>query len=471
VNAHTNIPAIAPPANLEAEQAVLGYVLADDRRWYDVAERLKADDFSDPRHRLIFGGMKALVDSGKPILRGVLLAQIAGKDNGDGIAMYLAGLLAVAPKAEDATHLMGAVLHAAGRRAMLAGAARIKELAEGAALDKPVEELQQEALRLMTITEELDGGEESLGAIAAKIVSDTHEALETGEINGIRTGLRAFDDLVGTMLPGQMIVLGGETSAGKTALALQLGVMCASAGIAVYVTSLEMGRHELGARVLAARSNISAEKIGDRNVNQAELTKMAREGERLFETRMVINDRPGQSVGTIQARVSRDKAKRDTALVIVDHLQYVKPDNSRAEERVQIKQVADDVKAMAKRLGLVVILLSHVVRTSDVAQVHQASDVKRPLLRDLYGSSAIEKSADAVLFVHRPSWFLERATPGKYADQLKIDRAIWAGKAEIVLAKRRGGKGYGVNECWFDEKLTWFSDVAPPLPDDDSIPF
>jgi replicative DNA helicase len=174
---------------------------------------------------------------------------------------------------------------------------------------------------------------------------------------------------------------------------------------------------------------------------------------------LYIDDQPRLNVGMLHARVSRDMIRHGIKLAVIDHLQYVRSD-IRGEERQQIQQVVDDIKAMAKRLGIPVILVSHVTRPSEYRPISQASDIRLPTLNILYGSSAIEKAADMVVFVHRPIWYLERSTPlPRLKPEWEAAKIEWEGKAQLVLPKRRGGKGYATRLCDFDEPTTWFSDV------------
>jgi replicative DNA helicase len=445
--------------NVEAERGVLGRILADDRSWWDVADRIKPGDFSDNLNARIFAGMANLVSQGRPIMRPVLLSQIGGDRDGIELSAYLAAIAVGAPKAEALPSLVDAVIHASGRRKILDAIEGVKDKVQSAGLDTSLEEIIQDARNhIAAVDDDSPDDAAPFGDLVGKVVKDAHEVLTTDRRAGYRVGLRAWDDMVGTMLPGQLIVIGGETSSGKTALAAQIAISLAQNGVPIHFTSLEMTGAEIAARALGTFSNVSAEKIIDGSVNAAELDRAFEMAGRL-QIPLYVDSRPQQTTATLQARLARAQMRRKIVLAVVDHLQYVKPDNARADERVQIRQVVDDLKAIAKRLGIVIILVSHVSRAWDANSIHCAADIRRPMLKDLYGSSAIEKAADVTVFVHRPIWFLERIAPGgRRSEELQADKIRWAGKAELVKAKRRAGKGSGVRECWFDEALTWFRD-------------
>ena len=297
--------------------------------------------------------------------------------------------------------------------------------------------------------------------LVSRVYEDARIAKETGVLPGIVTGFDPFDGLVGTLRPGNLIVIAGETGSGKTALATQLGVTMAEREIAVRMTSLEMEGAEIATRILSARAGVNSQSMSDGRITDHELDDMMTAAEGLMHLPFWIDAHPRQSVATIQARLERAKKLRGVKVGIIDHLQYVRPEGPRGEMHERVAQVVDDIKALAKRLQIVIFLLSHVNRGVDLATINTAADVKRPFLSQLYGSSAIEKAADAVVFVHRPSWFLDRATPqSKYRKQWEDDKINWRGKAELVMPKRRSGQGFGTCTVWFDDDKTRFREMG-----------
>lgn len=457
--------------NTEAERAVLGRLLIDDRQWWNVSDKLKPEDFGHRGHANIFSAMEQLVAVGRSVTISTVLAQSGETRTYDKISssLYLNGLFAGATEKEIADiplqQFVDVILHRSGCRQLVAAAETIKNEASLAPLSTPLEDLRQSANKLLSISDTSDSTEdEKIGAVVSCVILDTEETRRSGKSPGIKTGFSSFDELVGPLLPGNLIVLAGETGSGKTALATQLGLGFADQGIGVRMTSLEMEAKEIATRVLATYSDIEAEKILEGNVTSFDLDRMMQSGQRVLDIPFWIDARPRQSSATIQARLARAQAKYGIRVGFVDHLQYVLGDSKRHDERERIAQVVDDHKAIAKRLGIVLFLISHVSRQVDFSSINTLADVKRPTLNSLYGSSAIEKAADATVFVHRPAWFLERATPvERHKVQWKIDLAEWEGKAELVLPKRRNGKGFGIRTCYFNEKLTWFTSQPPPL--------
>jgi replicative DNA helicase len=465
---------VPPPAlrNDDAERAVLGRVLIDPASFGDMAARLNPESFADVRNRHIWRGIVALMQTYGTVSRPTLMSQIGDdEDSGDtvSLATYLAGLTALAAQPEQlavqAAQLADAVAHPAARRDLVAAADQIRDMAMVAALDLPIDELRARADRLIAANDNRAVSESRpIGTAVSDVIRAAHEAAKTGTRPGIRTGFKAFDSLVGAMLPGQLIVIGGETSSGKTALAMGLAYRVAVQKIPVGVTSLEMSETELVMRYLAQFSGVAVEDIVDAKLKSEDFDRLMQAGERLYDLPITIDDQPRQNVGMLHARANQDIARFGCKLRVIDHLQYVRTDMSRGQEHEQIRQVVDDIKAMAKRLAIPVILISHIARAAtETMRVSQASDIRLPTLNVLYGSSAIEKAADAVLFTHRPVYFLERSTPlPKYEHEHARDMQRWRDRAQLVLPKRRMGKGHGIRECGFDEARTWFSDLPEP---------
>lgn len=447
--------------NVDAERALLGLILNDDRLLWEVSGRLTRDDFSDERNRIIFVAIGTLTDQGRSIAAPILAAQVAPSwgDFSPNAKGYIAAIKTNAPTGTNVADLIEAVLHVASRRRLVEACNAIFASVTSVALDTSVEELKAEAVRLIEATDSsVPDQAQPMSLLISQVLTDANAVMTGERPRGIKSGLKCFDDLVGAMLPGNLIVLGGETGSGKTALATVIGVKVAEQGIPVHITSMEQDGVELAARTVAAYSGFTAEDITNGALTNEQMEKVFDRSGAISGLPIWIDSAPSQSVKTMQSRIGRSQIRHGVKLAIIDHLQFAKPEKSRGKEHEEIRQVVDDIKAMAKRLKIPVILISHVHRVTDTWTVKTAQDIRRPLLRDLYGSSAIEKAADGVIFVHRPQWFLERASPGKQRPQWEADMARWAGKAELVLPKRRGGKGFGVRECTFNESVTWFSD-------------
>lgn len=450
----------APLINEEAERVLLGKILADDRRYYDIADRLRPEDFGTKNNQEIYRGMQALSAKGTPIMRASMQSQLISVQAIDGleVPVYLAAIVSDACKAEysqPVEHFARIVEHNSARRKLIEAAREIKDRAASATLDVPVEELHGFANAVISKMDAV-GEEDSIPFLELMT-----KVLQQASINksGVETGMHPFDHLVGPMRPGQLIVIGGETASGKTALVLQLAYMIATRGTPVEVFELEMSAEEVGQRWESLISGVPVNRISSpKELEFDDHERMASASFKIGRLPLYVDEHAAVPVSLIQSRLARAIRKRDVKIAIVDHLQYVRPNNDRANENVQIRQVVDDIKAMAKRLQIPIMLVSHVHRQAERVPAETADQIKRPDLRDLYGSSAIEKAADVVVFVHRPYYFLQRCNPrADNKSQHECDLIRWQGRAEFVLCKNRQRKGYGVMECDFNEELTAFN--------------
>lgn len=454
--------------NRPAERAILGLILCDGHKWQDTQGLVKPEDFGAAKHDLIFQAMVDLSHAARPISQATVMSRMGETQEVDKVALgaYLDGLAheARAPdiKRVSITEYIDIVVHRSACRKLVAAAERIKSEAERSTVAISIASLQETATALIEGAETAEVDEEfSVGELSARVFDDAKTAKETGVLPGIVTGFAPFDNLVGTLRPGNLIVIAGETGSGKTALATQLGVCMAEQKIAVRMTSLEMEGAEIATRILSSRAGVDSEAMLNGRISDRELDDMYQATEGVMSLPFWIDAHPRQSVATIQARLERAKKKRGVKVGIIDHLQYVRPDSGRGEMHEKVAQAVDDLKAMAKRLKMVIFLLSHVNRGVDLSMINTASDVKRPTLSQLFGSSAIEKAADAVVFVHRPIWFLDRATPQKkFQNECDLDKVRWSGKAELVMPKRRSGAGFGTCKVWFDDDKTWFREIG-----------
>lgn len=450
-----------PPAliNESAERAVLALILKNEDQWWDASANLKSADFAIERHQEIWRAMNALKETGRQIAKFTLLAQIGDQENSDavGIGATISALMAEDTDGTSLRDSVDSVLHAAGRRYLVDVGERIKANALSAAIETPIDQVKQQAIKL------LDDNSGTLGEVkfvsfldaADQFLKKAESLIDSGKRLGISSGLRPFDALIGPMLPGELIILGGETGMGKSALATEIAALVAAQGIPVCLISMEMTLDALIARLLAHYADVSSEQLSSARVTKDELNTVFSAADRAGRLPLYICDEPAQTVSLMQARLASMQREHRIQIAIIDHLQHTKPEMTRQSEHEQVAQCVNDAQAMAKRLGIPVILISHLHRANDDLRIHSASDIRLPRLRDLHGSSAIEKAADAVLFVHRPHYFLTRAmqTP-----QVEADKMFWEGKAQFVLQKRRGGKGYGIENCFFHEKTTWFDD-------------
>lgn len=458
------------PANIDAEQALLGAVLVNDRVM-NMIDALQPEHFYDPLHQRIFASMRALAAQGRRITPIMLKPEYSEVSVGNITGVqYLARLAAEATTVINAKDYASAIMDLASKRAIIAVAQELTAMAsrvgEEAISPREIVEIGMGGL-LSTYDASADGSLVSMSMVAGRLVRKIQDAWNA-EINlGATCGLPFIDELIGSFMPGHLIVLGGESSMGKSALGLQIGYAMAKKGTPVLIDSLEMPDEEVATRVLAWETGISASRIeAASELTMEEMETLADAGRRIGAIPWIIDATGKLSVSQIAARARRAKQTHGIGMIVVDHLQFIRSDKRRVKDSKFdiIGEAIDDLKALAKELGVTVLALSQLTRGEGFPKFRSMSDVPRPHMKLLYGASEIEKAADRVILVHRPSWFLERMAPMSESskEDLVDARVRWQGKAEIILAKRRGGKAPDRRFCRYVDHLMWFE----PLKDD-----
>jgi replicative DNA helicase len=469
----------ALPQNVEAEAALLGALMIDNRLVEDVQLKLKSHHFFEPLHGRIYEAVLKLTDSNRianPVtLRPLFEADESIKQVGG--AAYLAQLTGSGAAVIGARDFAQQIYDLALLRALI-GVGR--DLVEGA-LDTsedvaPLAQIERAETELYKVAEE--GGAEG----KAKSFADaTKEALEMaeralnsgGHLSGFTTGLESLNAKIGGLHKSDLIIVAGRPGMGKSALGTNIAFAAAqrflkdaedgiepskSAGAPAALFSLEMSADQLATRILAEQSGISSENLRMGRISQQEFRQLARAAAELQSLPLYIDDTPGLTIAALRTRARRLKRQKGIGLVVVDYLQLLQGSGKNGNDnRVQeISEISRGLKQLAKELDLPVIGLSQLSRA-----VEQRED-KRPQLSDLRESGSIEQDADIVLFIYREDYYLAAHQPADdHPDAAewreKMERAY--GRAEVIVAKQRHG-ATGKIQLRFDSKITKFSDAA-----------
>jgi replicative DNA helicase len=473
------------PQNIEAEAALLGALMVDNRLVEDIQLKLKPHHFFEPLHGRIYEAILKLTDSNRvanPVtLRPLFEADESIKEVGG--PAYLAQLTGSGAAVIGARDFAGQIYDLALLRALI-GVGR--DLVEGA-LDTsedvaPLAQIERAETELYKVAEE--GGAEG----KAKSFSDaTKEALRIAEaalnngggLTGITTGFDCLNSRIGGLQRSDLIIVAGRPGMGKSALATNMAFSAAerfladqrdgidserSAGAGIAFFSLEMSADQLVSRVLAERSKVTAEQLRTGNIRKDEFQAFARAAADLSSVNFYIDDTPGLTIAALRTRARRLKRQKGIGMVIVDYLQLLQgttksSDSNRVQE---ISEISRGLKTLAKELNIPVVACAQLSRA-----VEQRED-KRPQLSDLRESGSIEQDADIVIFIYREEYYLAgRQPPDGDADlpawQEQMARAY--GVAELIIAKNRHG-ATGKERVRFEGKFTKFSDLA----DDDRLP-
>nr|WP_294168673.1 replicative DNA helicase [uncultured Sphingomonas sp.] len=475
------------PSNIEAEAALLGALMLDNRLVEDVQLKLRSDHFFEPLHGRIYDAVLRMTDRNmvaNPVtLRPLFEGDEAMKEVGG--ASYLAQLTGSGAAIIGARDFAQQIYDLALLRSLVAVG---REMVEGA-LDTsedvlPLEQIERAETELYKVAEQ-GGGEGKVKAFAdaTKLALETAEkALNSGgHLSGITTGLDSVNSKIGGMHPSDLMILAGRPGMGKTSLATNIAYSAArrflqdqedgiepakSAGAAVAFFSLEMSADQLATRVLAEQSGISAENLRMGKISQGEFRNLARAAAELQALPLYIDDTPGLTIAALRARARRLKRQKGIGFVVIDYLQLLQGSGKNSgDNRVQeISEISRGLKQLAKELDVPVLALSQLSRA-----VEQRED-KRPQLSDLRESGSIEQDADMVWFVYREDYYIGAKEPKRpiEGDDAKIFEAHeqWMrdiervyGLAELIVAKQRHG-ATGKVRLRFDARITKFSDSA-----------
>ncbi len=468
------------PCNIDAEQALLGAILVNNRAFERVNEFLRSEHFFDPIHGKIFTAINTLIDRGQ-VANPLTLKPFFDNDpalatlGGGGYLADLAASVVTIVNAED----YGRVLHDLHlRRALIDIGEDLVNVAYNSQVEQTAVgqiELAESKLFDLAGTGEVGTGFQKFEYSISAAVRTAEKAFQrSSHITGVTTGLRDMDRKLGGLQRSDLIILAGRPAMGKTALATNIAVNAAKAhlrtngkeGAGVAFFSLEMSSEQLANRILADTCSIGSDKIRRGEIRGEDFPNIVEASKSLYRLPLFIDDTPALSISAVRTRARRLKRTNpELGLIVVDYLQLLRGANTKgADNRVQeVSEITRGLKAIAKELDVPVLALSQLSRA-----VEQRED-KRPQLADLRESGSIEQDADVVMFVYRQEYYLSREEPQKKADESdsKFEEryAKWQeasekahNLAEAIIAKQRHGPTGTIN-LFFDGMYTRFSDL------------
>lgn len=281
-----------------------------------------------------------------------------------------------------------------------------------------------------------------------QVVINTLENIERasktkGNVTGIPTGFTDLDYKTSGLQNSDFILIAARPSMGKTAFVLNIAqYMAFKKDKAVAIFSLEMSREQLMNRLLSMESKVDSQHLRTGNLKDDEWSKLIESAGMIGESRLMIDDTPGISIGEMRSKCRKYKLEHGLDIIIIDYLQLMSGSGkSSSESRQQeISDISRSLKALARELNVPVVALSQLSRA-----VEQRTD-HRPMLSDLRESGAIEQDADVVMFLYREGYYNR--------DLSEAEQRV----AEVIIAKQRNGPIGTVNLLWIPE-LTKFSDM------------
>lgn len=451
--------------NIDAEQALLGSIMMYNEVFDQVSYFLEAKHFYEPLHQYIYEIIGILLTSNKvatPVtIKSYLQQPEYSKTAGLDIPKYLARLAGEAAPGFVTKDYARTITEFFERRELVLAMddARSALPIVQNAPETVAAQLISAADKILASSRTLETGRSPIGDIANQVYQD----LDAPGVIGVSTGLSDLDRMVGSFRPGQLIILAGRPGMGKTTVAVAQSMSIARDKSGVAFFSLEMSREELSARCMSNAmakwgSYVEYNRIERKKVDGAEKAALLKSVEALCMLELVIDDTSNLSPTQISSRAKQIKAemlKRKVKLgaIFVDHLDKMQAsDRYRGSKVQETGELSKAMKAMAKDLGVPVIVLAQLNRATE------GREDKRPMLADLRNSGDIEQDADVVLMLYREAYYLERdARNGDQDAAMKIVEAKH--KLEILVEKQRQGP-VGQVIAWCDVGTNSITNMA-----------
>ena len=460
------------PQNIEAEQALLGALLANNRAFESISDYLKPNHFADPVHAKIYEVISKLIlreQAADTIMLKRYFEQ-EGTLNDVGGYKYLIKLAESSSPIANPEFYAQYIYEQYLRRELVAAGYEIASHAMREDIESSAtEQIEEAEKRLYDLSDKGDAGKGFVDfgqALNYSMDSIQRAYQNEGHIAGMSTGLDDLDKKIGGLNNSDLIVLAGRPGMGKTALATNIAYNVAelmsrgaiklddkSKGVAFF--SLEMSADQLATRILSSTAGISSQRMRNGNIDNGEYGRIAEVARVLEKMPLYIDDTPGLTINVIRNRARRLKRTKGLGLIVIDYIQLITGNSKRGEaNRVQeLSEISRGLKIMAKELDVPVLALSQLNRG-----VEQRED-KRPVMSDLRESGSIEQDADIVLFVYRENYYIEHEEPKetdknytpekheKWEQRMKATKY----KAEIIIGKHRHAPTATVTLSWNGE--------------------
>jgi replicative DNA helicase len=422
-----------PPHSVEAEQSVLGGLLLDNNALERILDLIGEHDFYRADHRLIWQRILRLIDEGKPADVVTVAESLENRNELDQVGglAYLAGLAQNTPSAANIRRYAEIVRERAVFRRLAEVGGEISDSAFNPAGRTAQQILDEAESRVFQIKEEQAKGGQGfleLQPILKEVVTRIDELYNRdnpSEVTGVATGYADLDARTSGLQPGDLIIVAGRPSMGKTSFALNIAENVALLSkLSVAVFSMEMGAAQLVMRMLGSVGRLDQHKLRTGRIADDDWPRLTHALGQLSEAPMYIDETGSLGAMDLRSRARRlssqcAKSGQPLGLIVIDYLQLM-PGNGKGENRAtEISDISRSLKALAKELHVPVIALSQLNRGLE------NRPNKRPIMSDLRESGAIEQDADVILAIYRDEVY-NADSPDK-------------GKAEILILKQRNG--------------------------------
>ncbi|EHH1105558.1 replicative DNA helicase [Vibrio parahaemolyticus] len=445
-----------PPHSLEAEQSVIGGLLLDNERWDTVAERVVASDFYSRPHRLIFEGVKTILESGKPLDLITLSEHLERHEQLEDVGgfAYLADLAKNTPSAANINAYADIVAERAIVRGLIGVANEIADAGydpQGRSSEDLIDMAESKVFAIAESRTSENEGPQNVDNILEKTLERIELLYKTPQdgVTGVDTGFTDLNKKTAGLQGSDLVIVAARPSMGKTTFAMNL---CENAAMQqdkpVLIFSLEMPAEQLMMRMLASLSRVDQTKIRTGQLDDEDWARISSTmGILMQKKNMYIDDSSGLTPTEVRSRARRIAREHGgLSMIMVDYLQLMRVPSLTDNRTLEIAEISRSLKALAKELNVPVVALSQLNRS-----LEQRAD-KRPVNSDLRESGSIEQDADLIMFIYR--------------DEVYHPDSPYKGTAEIIIGKQRNGP-IGSVRLTFQGQHSRFDNYAGPAFDID----
>ncbi len=444
-----------PPNSLESEQSVLGGLLLHNEAWEQVADALTTNDFYNASHRLIFNAIALLLEHDQPADVLTVKEQLkkTGEEEAVGGFTYLTQIAENTPSISNIGAYAKHIRELSVYRQLIVVS---HEIADSAYRPKDIrvqELIDLSERKIFQIAEQITRGKQdvvNVKDITKNVTNLVQEWADSkGSLTGLETGFSEFDKLTSGLQNGDLIIIAGRPSMGKTALAMNIvGNVAIEQNKPVLVFSLEMPTEALILRMISSFGHIDSKKIRAGEMTETDWNSFNHAVRAMEQNNILIDETPSITPTEIRAKARRIKRQYpDLSLIMVDYLQLMTV-HGKSENRVQeISEISRSLKALAKEISVPVIALSQLNR--GVESRPKANKGRMPQMSDLRESGSIEQDADIIGFVYRDEQYHDET----YSNPEEV------GKADLKIVKHRNGETGGIKLAWIGQ-YTRFEDLA-----------
>jgi len=436
-----------PPHSIEAEQSVLGGLMLDASAWDQVADRVVAEDFYRHDHRLIFTAVAGLIERSQPCDAVTLSGHLESQgvlDQVGGLA-YLGSLARDTPTAANIRAYADIVRERSVLRQLITAGNEIVTSAlepEGREAREIMDAAERAVFEIAERGSRGKIGFRTVKSILPEVVNKIDEMYHSeGKLTGISTGFKVLDDMTSGLQAGDLIIVAGRPSMGKTTLAVNIAENAAlGAGKSAAIFSMEMSAESLTLRMISSLGRINQGHLRSGRLSEEDWPRIDSAMTQLGGAKLYVDETPSLTPTEVRARARRLKREHGLDLIVVDYLQLMQVSGTKENRATEISEISRGLKALAKELKVPVIALSQLNRG-----VEQRVE-KKPVMSDLRESGAIEQDADVILLIYREEVYEPNTTR--------------KGIADIIIAKQRNGPTGDV-QLTFLGQYTKFENYAP----------